>query len=121
MLPDNFEKYYLNLKLKQTHTPKGILLNYGVDEAYIDIQITVKLRAMLSNAGWEYYRWVDSFLDEIEKNISREAFFNRTNWDNIAVLMKCLANRTHLLQTNLGNPLEAIANNSVKEIEDKKV
>ncbi len=120
VLPDNFEEYYLNLKLEQTHTPKGIVLSYGVDEAYIDIQITVKLRAMLSNAGWEYYRWVDSFLDEIEKNISREAFFNLINWDNIAVLMECLAHRPHLLQTNIGKTLEAIANNSVKEIEGKR-
>lgn len=119
VLPENFEEYYLNLKLEQKETPKGIMLSYGIYQVYIDIQITVKLRAMLSSSGWEYYRWVDSFLEEIEKKVSREAFFERINWDNIAALLRCLSNRTYILQTRSGKKLEA-TNNPVERIEEQK-
>ncbi|HZO75703.1 MAG TPA: hypothetical protein VFB60_26085 [Ktedonobacteraceae bacterium] len=92
VLPEKFEEYYLNLKLQETPTSKGILLSYGLDEIYIDIKITIKLGAILSSNGWEYYKWVDSFLNKIENAVSREAFFHRINWDSNLALLRCLSN-----------------------------
>lgn len=56
----------------------------------MDIQVLMKWLAMLSRAGWEYYHWVDSFLDKIEVDVSKDAFFNRINWETVAAILQCL-------------------------------
>jgi len=81
ILPDRFEQYYLGLNDSDDMT--AYQLN-------VEIQVAMKLRALLSNIGWEYYRWVDSFLDEIENEISQEAFFNRLNWEATLTILKYL-------------------------------
>jgi hypothetical protein len=81
VLPRNFEEYYLHLLNDVEYTDEGARILYSPKEIHVDIQITVKSRAMLSITGWEYYRWVDSFLEGIEKAISREAFFNRIQYE----------------------------------------
>jgi len=67
-------------------------LSYGIYEIFIDIKTVIKLGAILSNNGWEYYRWVDSFLNEIENAVSRVAFFRRINWDSNLASLRCLSN-----------------------------
>jgi len=67
-------------------------LSYGIYEIFIDIKTVIKLGAILSNNGREYYRWVDSFLNEIENAVSRVAFFRRINWDSNLASLRCLSN-----------------------------
>jgi hypothetical protein len=78
------------------YTDEGPRVLYNPYEIHVDIQITVKSRAMLSNSGWEYYRWVDSFLERIEKEVSREAFFNRIQWESVVSLLECLKHPSYL-------------------------
>ncbi len=98
LLPRNFEEYYLHLLNGLVHTENGSQVLYKPIEIQVDIQITIKLRAMLSTNGWEYYRWVDSFLERIENEISREAFFDRIQWESVVSLLECLKHPLHLFQ-----------------------
>lgn len=58
-------------------------------QIFIDISISVKLGALFTSAGWDYYHWVDSFLEEIEQSISQDAFFKRINWETTLTLLQC--------------------------------
>jgi hypothetical protein len=89
------------LEKGQVHSSSGAYpttVLYKPIEIQVGIQITIKLRAMLSTNGWEYYRWVDSFLERIENEISREAFFNRIQWESVVSLLECLMHSPHLSQ-----------------------
>ena len=90
-LPTGFEQYYLALSDWQ---------NITAYQLSVDIQVKMKLWAMLSKIGWEYYRWVDSFLDEIKGEISQEAFFNRINWEATLTMLQCL-NRSQAKVTRI--------------------
>lgn len=82
VLPEGFEQYYLGI----SRWP-DFVTEYKVN---VDIQVTMKLGALFSGMGWEYYRWVDSFLDEIEGNISEDAFFKRLDWESAFTVLQCL-------------------------------
>ena len=99
-LPRDFEEFYLHLPNMIAYTDKEARVLYNPLEIHVDIQITVKSRAMLSSSGWEYYRWVDSFLERIEVEISREAFFNRIQWESVVSLLECLKHRPKLTEQN---------------------
>ena len=81
VLPEGFEEYYLGINHWQDST------EYSLD---IDIKVSMKLGALLSGVGWEYYRWVDSFLDECEDDISKDAFFDRLGWEAAYTQLQCL-------------------------------
>lgn len=81
VLPVGFEQYYL--RLNDFHNITEYKLN-------IDIQVLMKSGALFSRAGWEYYHWVDSFLDEIDDEISEDAFFSRLNWESVFTVLQCL-------------------------------
>lgn len=63
-------------------------------QVYITVEIRLKPGALLSPLGWEYYRWIDSFLTELELSVSEEAFFQRIGWESartiVDILVSCL-------------------------------
>ncbi|MFL5590853.1 MAG: hypothetical protein ACJ8DI_24840 [Ktedonobacteraceae bacterium] len=121
MLPRNFEEYYLHLPHDVEYTNEGTRFLYSLLEIHVDIQITVKSQAMLSSSGWEYYRWVDSFLERIEKEISREAFFNRIQWESVVSLLECLKRSPHLPQQHSQKDTNNLAVKTVqKDMEPSK-
>ena len=83
MIPDEFVQYYLR-RSDDTDT-------YYID-LNIEIKILIKIRSLLSITGWSYYRWIDSFLRDFEKGVSKKAFFDRIGWENTAVILECLHN-----------------------------
>lgn len=82
VLPEGFEEYYLRI-----NDPLDFIHNYEVN---VDIQVSMKLGALLSATGWQYYRWIDSFLGEIEKDLSKDAFFKLLNWESAFTILQCL-------------------------------
>jgi hypothetical protein len=68
------------------------LFDIAAYSAYIDVSISIKMGAMFSVTGWSYYRWVDSFLSELENAASTESFFQRINWETTLTLLECLNN-----------------------------
>ena len=81
LLPRMFEEYYLGINNSN---------EYRVYQLDICIHVLMKLRSLFSNAGWEYYHWIDSYLDNIEKEVSKDDFFERINWENICTILQCL-------------------------------
>ncbi len=81
VLPRGFERYYLGIRNWQDNAEYKLR---------IDIQVLMKLGALFSRAGWEYYYWVDSFLDKIEDRVSEDAFFKRLDWESVLTLLQCL-------------------------------
>ena len=83
-LKSGFRKYYLGLSSVST--------NSNAYKFYIDISVNFKLQALFSRDKELYYAWVDSFIDELDSNMSKEAFFERINWDTVYTLLLCNKN-----------------------------
>ena len=70
VLPRRFEEFYL-----------GVHFN-DVTSYMVNLRIDVKFAwwALFTPAGWEYYRWLDSFVEEISKAFSFERFIADVGW-----------------------------------------
>lgn len=79
--PRGFEKYYLGIDDKD--------FRFKAFEIKIDINVDMKLRSIFSRLGWEYYYWIDSFLNDIDQQVSPEVFFTRINWETALTTIQC--------------------------------
>lgn len=79
-LPMMFEEYYLGINDSN---------EYSVYQLDIGIDVQMKLKSVFSSVGREYYQWVESYLDIIEEEVSKDAFFERINWENVRVILQC--------------------------------
>ena len=70
VLPPRFEEYYLGLRRDD------------IDGYMVNLRIDVKFTwwALVTPAGWEYYRWLDSFVEEIGRAFSFERFIADVGW-----------------------------------------
>jgi hypothetical protein len=85
VLPTGFEDKYLGLKADdRLEWPEA----YQVS---IDVRISFRPLAIFTRSGWDYYQWVDSFLDNLEERFSGEAFFARINWETALTVSEVLA------------------------------
>lgn len=78
--PKKFEQYYLNC---------NNIFRYKTFKIDIKVEIKIKLKSLLSKSGWEYYYWIDSFLDMIEKEVSMNYYFKSINWDTVLTIIHC--------------------------------
>lgn len=84
VLPVGFEEYYLSI-----HGFENSLANV-VYQVEFDFYIKFKITSLFSSFGWKDYNWIDSFLNLIDKSVTKETFFSKINWNTIATLLKCL-------------------------------
>jgi len=75
-IPFEFHEYILNQKGKEIFENPDF-------EVKILIDIDFKSLAFLSTKGWDYYYWVDSFLEEISESFEKESFFERIGWNQV--------------------------------------
>jgi len=79
VLPRGFETYYLGYtSYRDTWTTK----------IEVDITVEFKYFTVISKGGWDYYEWIELFLDKFEENFSEEYFFNKIKWDQVYVQTK---------------------------------
>jgi len=77
--PD-FERYYLFIdKFGKA----------GIFEIYAQVKIKFNLRSFFSITGWEYYQWVDSFLQTLDQDISQKVFLENINWNMALTFIHC--------------------------------
>lgn len=84
VLPSEFEKYYLNLKDVFSQRPFKVV---------VDLKISFRAGALLSRAGWDYYHWVDSFLDSLDAHMSEETFFEAIGWEAALTTIETVMSR----------------------------
>jgi hypothetical protein len=81
----------LNAEVSAMNTsfPRGVLEHvlgesepreFSVHKATITLNARFKFGSLLSGAGWDYYRWFDSFGTEIREKFSIDDFFERRGW-----------------------------------------
>lgn len=72
VLPRGFEHLYL----------EGMSFE-DVQAYHVGIKAIVKFKplALLSQSGWQYHLWLDSFLTSLEEDVAKEEFFKRIDWD----------------------------------------
>lgn len=83
-LPRGFERLYLD----------GMSLD-DVGAYRVDIKAIVNFKplALLSQSGWQYHSWLDSFLTSLEEDVAKEEFFKRIDWDR-AITVARVVQRT---------------------------
>ena len=71
ILPPDFEEFYL-----------GIPFN-TVNAQQVNLRVTVRFSwwSVLSSRSWEYFAWLDSFLDRLHESFHFEAFLVTTGWE----------------------------------------
>jgi hypothetical protein len=82
--PRRFHKYVLDVD-----TP----LDISDFQVAMTIDVRFKLGALLSLAGWDYYRWVDSFLERFRDSFSEDAFFERIGWQQALTVLDFICTR----------------------------
>ena len=80
-LPRGFERLYLDEPSTQ---------EIHAYEVGIEVSVVFKTLALLHHSGWDYYMWLDSFLDSLERRFSRSAFFERIDWDNVGAVARVM-------------------------------
>ena len=83
-LPDGFGEHYLSI-----HGFEDYLANV-VYKVEFNFYIKFKVISLFSSFGWKDYNWIDSFLDSIDKSVTKESYFSKINWDTVSTLIKCL-------------------------------
>jgi hypothetical protein len=84
VLPRGFEKLYLGLNSHE---------DYSTTEINVNISVKFKFRPLFSRNGWDYYEWIELFLEKVEKNFSEDYFFKSINWTQIYTHTKVLFNK----------------------------
>jgi len=83
-LPDEFVKSYLKIDNE--------IETISEFQIQIIIDVNMKIKSLFTNRGWEYYLWIDSFLENLDNYLSEDAFFERINWNTVKTLIHCLNN-----------------------------
>lgn len=84
VLPRGFEKLYLGYMSYEEFSTKEIKVN---------INVRFKFKSLFSRNGWDYYEWIELFLEKIERNFSEDYFFKTINWNEIYIQTKVLFNK----------------------------
>lgn len=82
LLPGNFSKWYLGIEDWE---------NFQAYQVSVDVDVTLKFGALLTPLGWEYYQWVDSFLESVERDVSQDAFFETIGWQYAQTVLDSMA------------------------------
>jgi hypothetical protein len=70
--PSEFEELYLGFQDDIDVIPFLIWIRAGV---------RFKLRYIFSRKGWEYFKWLDNFLNSLEDDFSFESFLKNIDWE----------------------------------------
>ncbi|MCY2951985.1 MAG: hypothetical protein NTU53_08410 [Planctomycetota bacterium] len=86
VLPSEFLERYLQIKQECLQE----ILSFGVFDIQIRISVSFGHGSLIRATGWDYYRWIDSFLDCLNDKFSQEAFFTRIGWNSALTVLQCL-------------------------------
>jgi len=76
-LPDGFEQAYIGVAPAEITTKK----------VKLEIENEVNLVSLLNFKNWQYYSWLDSFIEELYNQFSFEEFLTQINWSTVSTLL----------------------------------
>ena len=84
-VPFEFHRYILN--------EKEIM---DIDDFQVNITMDIEFKslAFLTSTGWDYYYWVDSFLEDFRESFDETSFFEHIGWNQVLTLMNFLSSKT---------------------------
>ncbi|KQX00767.1 hypothetical protein [Flavobacterium sp. Root420] len=81
-IPIEFKELYLNLK--PDHNP-AFITTYRINVEFSKF-------SFLKSSSWEYYKWLDSYLEDFERKVSEKYYFdNQIQWDKTYPILKVLS------------------------------
>ncbi|OPG98841.1 hypothetical protein B2I21_11005 [Chryseobacterium mucoviscidosis] len=84
--PDGFIEHYLCPGIDRTDSffrHEGYKIN-------IELRIKFKILKFLVNGKWEFFYWLDSYLDKINKDMSADLYFERINWESTYTILETI-------------------------------
>lgn len=88
ILPRYFQKYYLDLDLEfVSEDENNDVLRFQVFEIGLKIDVKFKIRSLFSKSVWKYNKWLDSYLNILNKEMSKDHFFESIKWEQIQTLL----------------------------------
>lgn len=82
-LPPGFLSYYLGIDQHSHYIGEYML--------QVEVQVRLKFGMLLSGAQRQYYEWIDSFIDKLDMEMSRDKFFSSISWDSALTILHCLS------------------------------
>ncbi|MDP2769099.1 MAG: hypothetical protein Q8O81_04600 [Giesbergeria sp.] len=75
----------------------------------VEASVTIEFKrfALLTRSGWEYHRWLDSFLDKLEEDISHETFLERIGWEAAITTARVVERSVAALEQKKAQPQAA--------------
>jgi hypothetical protein len=70
-VPENFLEFYLEQSIDSDY------IQYTIDT---NIKIKFSLLAFFTNLGWNYFKWIDSFIHRYTDVFSEQKFLKKINW-----------------------------------------
>jgi hypothetical protein len=72
-------------------------------EVRIEAEVVIKPWSLLRQRGWQYYEWVDSFLERLDERTSLEQFESRIQWEsNVTRLRMSAYLKKHKMEASGG-------------------
>lgn len=92
VFPHKFEELYLGKRFNVIHP-------YIVT---VRVETKFKWWALLTGKGWDYYEWLDSFLDELAASLSFDEFISSIGWDVAVSSAIASENLSRIVTKNAG-------------------
>lgn len=80
-LPKGFQENYLRLSGPSAG-------RYDAYEVIAHVEVQFTIWSLLSERGADYYRWLDSYLDDLKNQMENERFFARINWETAETVIE---------------------------------
>lgn len=92
VLPTGFEEYYI--LEDELHNCRSL-------EVRVNIDIKLRLLYLFTIRKWEYYNWIDSFIEELDLIISKDKFLESIDWESALTVIQVIENREKNIKQKL--------------------
>jgi hypothetical protein len=98
-LPRRFLERYMGAADFDRYVPYEIAVHYSV---------SFPVGSLLTRQGWQAYEWIDSFIDALNRKMSRDAYFDAIAWEGALTTIELEEKRSsHLAPRELPDPLQS--------------
>lgn len=84
--PEGFIEHYLCPSTEKNDS----FFRYEGYQMQVELRIKFKLLKFIFNGKWEYFYWLDSFLERINHSMSSSEYFERINWESTYTMLEVI-------------------------------